>query len=90
MKIVLLCLLVACGDNVAPEPDAMYANPPPMASTDVVLTDASVDAPECWRYVVFPCDDVIIQSCVPYQGCSESFVCHGQSYAYCHAGDGGL
>lgn len=90
MKVILLLALTACGDDLTVErtrPDAgrRYRDAALDASVDATA-DAAFDAPACWQYKSFQCDNLIYNVCIPYTGCSETFECHGSTMAYCGPG----
>lgn len=80
----LLLAFAACGDNLAPPPDAIEFD----ASAPDVPADAPPDAPDCWRRVVVQCvPEELIQLCVPLDGCAF-YTCAGEVYGYCGPGSG--
>ena len=84
MRNVLLVLLVACGDGLAPAP-APDATDLPDASVDA---ESLPDAPACWMTRYAQCGtEVYYEVCVPYDGCVY-WHCGATKYGYC--GPGGV
>jgi len=77
---IALVIAAACGDNLAPPPDA----PVPL---DAIPIDAPPDVSDCWMRRVVTCGSERIELCVPIDGCA-GYVCEGLSYAYCGPGSG--
>ena len=64
--VVAFMVLVACGDNIEPGPDA--GSSADARAIDAVI-DAAPDADPCWVKRLVTCGATIEELCVPYQGC---------------------